>query len=158
MVSVVASETTSTVKPSFRKVYGETFLQEVYTRDEVMCDRHLLKGLVVHEDIVITLFVEELIRTTFYANILQLLTDVEATLQHATIHYIFEFNAHDGVAFTRLYMQKLNYEIQTAVHADTYAVFNVLAVNHKSIFCIILFLILEIRCKVTKKFAYVQEI
>ena len=123
-----------------------------------MSDRYLLEGLVIHEDVVLALFVKELVRTALNANILQLLTDVEAALQHTAVHYILKFHAHNRVALTRLHVQKLDYEIQTAVHADTYAVFNVLTVNHNAIFCIILLLNLKIRCKITKKFAYMQEI
>ena len=111
-------------------LYVHTLFEEIHTRDQVMADGHLLESLVVHEDIVLTLFVEELIRTALYAYILQLLTDIEATLQHATIHYIFEFNTHNSVALTRFDVQELNYEIQTAIHTDTYAVFDVLTVNH----------------------------
>ena len=114
-------------------IYYHTFLQEIYTRDQVMSDRYLLEGLVIHEDVVLALFVKELVRTALNANILQLLTDVEAALQHTAVHYILKFHAHNRVALTRLHVQKLDYEIQTAVHADTYAVFNVLTVNHKII-------------------------
>ena len=109
---------------------GHSLFQEIHTGNEVVSDRHLLEALVVHEDVVGTLFVKELIRAALYANILQLLSDIEAALQYAAIYYIFEFNTHNRVSFTRFYVQELDYEIQTAVHADTYAVFDVLTVDH----------------------------
>ena len=97
-----------------------------------MADRHLLESLLVHKDIVLTLFVEVLVWTTLNAYILEFLTDVEAALQYATINYIFELNTHNGVTLTWLNVQEVNYKIQTAVHADTYAVLYILRVNHKS--------------------------
>ena len=96
-----------------------------------MSNRNLLKGLVVHEDVIFTLLVEVLERTTLYAHILELLTNVETLLQYTTINYIFVLNAHKGVALARLYVKKLNYKIQTAVFAKTGSVFNVLCVDHK---------------------------
>jgi hypothetical protein len=80
----------------------------------------------VHEDIVLTLFVEVLIWTALYAYILEFLTDVETALQYATIYYIFELNTHNGVTFTWLNVQEVDYEIQTAIHADANTVLNVL--------------------------------
>jgi hypothetical protein len=80
----------------------------------------------VHEDIILTLFVEVLIWTALNANILEFLTDVEAALQNATIYYIFELNTHNGVTLTWLNVQEVDYKIQTAIHADAYAVLNVL--------------------------------
>ena len=99
-----------------------------------MSDGHLLESLVVHEDVILTFFVQILVRTALYAYILQFLTDVETALQNATVHYIFKFNTHNCVTLTRLHVEELNYEIQTAVHTDTYAVLNVLTVNHKIIY------------------------
>ena len=52
--------------------------------------------------------------------------DVEAALQNAAIYYIFELNTHDGVTFTWLNVQEVDYEIQTAIHADANTVLNVL--------------------------------
>lgn len=124
-------------------IYIESLFEEIDAGDEVVRDRHLLEGLVIHEDIILTFLIEELVRATLHAYILEFLTDIESALEHAAIHYIFEFNTHDGVTFSRLHMQELNYEIQTAVHADAYAVFNVLAVNHKIYFW-------KIRAKVVK--------
>ena len=110
----------------------KALFQEVNTCDKVVSDRYLLESLLVHEDIVLTLFVEVLIWTALYANILEFLTDIEATLQYATIYYIFEFHTHNGVTLSWLNVQEVNYEIQTAVHADTYTVLYILRVNHKS--------------------------
>ena len=104
----------------------KTLFEEVNASDEVVTDRHLLKSLLVHKDIVLTLFVEVLIWTALYAYILEFLTDVETALQNAAIYYIFELNTHDGVTFTWLNVQEVDYEIQTAIHADANTVLNVL--------------------------------
>ena len=111
-------------------IYVHSLFQEINTGDQIVRDGYLLESLVVHEDVVLALFVQELIRTALYADIFQFLTDVEAALQYAAIHYIFEFNTHNCVTLTRFNVKELNYEIQTAIHADTYAVFNVLTVDH----------------------------
>ena len=113
-------------------IANKTLFQELNTCDKVVTDRYLLESLLVHEDIILTLFVEELVWTALNANILKFLTNVEAALQYATINNIFEFNTHDGVTLSWLNVQEVNYKIQTAVHADTYAVLYVLRVNHKS--------------------------
>ena len=110
----------------------KALFQEVNTCDKVVSDRHLLESLLVHEDIVLTLFVEVLVWTALYAYILEFLTNVEAALQYATIYYIFKFHTHNGVTLSWLNVQEVNYEIQTAVHADTYTVIYILRVNHKS--------------------------
>ena len=116
---------------------NEALFEEINTCDKVVRDRHLLESLLVHEDVVLTLFVEVLVWTALNANILQFLTDVEAALQNATIYYIFELNTHNGVTLSWLNMQEVNYEIQTAVHTDTYTVLYILRVNHNSIVVII---------------------
>ena len=107
-------------------VANKTLFEEVNASDKVVTDRHLLKSLLVHEDIILTLFVEVLIWTALYAYILEFLTDVETALQNAAIYYIFELNTHDGVTFTWLNVQEVDYEIQTAIHADANTVLNVL--------------------------------
>jgi hypothetical protein len=112
---------------------NEALFEEVNTSDKVMTDRHLLESLLVHEDIILTLFVEELVWTTLYAYILEFLANVEAALQHAPVNYIFEFYTHDGVTLTWLNVQEVNYKIQTAVHADANTVLYVLRVNHNFI-------------------------
>ena len=114
-------------------VANKTLFEEVNASDKVVTDRYLLKSLLVHEDVILALFVEVLVWTALYANILQFLADIEATLQYTTINYIFEFYTHNGVTLSWLNVQEVNYKIQTAVHADTYAVLYVLRVNHNSI-------------------------
>ena len=107
-------------------VANKTLFEEVNTCDEVVTDRHLLKSLLVHEDIILTLFVEVLVWTALNAYILKFLTNVEAALQNATIYYIFELNTHNGVTLSWLNVQEVDYEIQTAIHADANTVLNVL--------------------------------
>jgi hypothetical protein len=107
-------------------VADKALFEEVNTCDEVVTDRHLLKSLLVHEDIILTLFVEVLVWTALNAYILKFLTNVEAALQNATIYYIFELNTHNGVTLSWLNVQEVDYEIQTAIHADANTVLNVL--------------------------------
>ena len=120
-------------------IAGHTLFEEIHTGDEVVGDGHLLESLVVHEDVVCSFFVEELVGAALNTYVLELLADIEAALQHAAVHYIFEFNTHNCVTLTRLNVEELNYEIQTAVHADAYAVFDVLTVNHKIIYYLIIY-------------------
>ena len=107
-------------------VNNKSLFQVIHTGDQVMGDRNLLVSLVVHEDVVLTLLVQELVRTTLYANIFQFLADIEAALQNATVNNVFELNAHNRVALAGFHMQKFDYEIQTAVHTDANAVLDVL--------------------------------
>ena len=91
-----------------------------------MSDRNLLIGFLIHEDVVITLFIEILVGATLYADILKFLTDIEAAFQNTAIDNILKFNTHNGVTFSGFYMQEFDYEIQTTVHTDAHAVLNVL--------------------------------
>jgi hypothetical protein len=105
---------------------NKTLFEEVNTCDKIVSNRHLLESLLVHKDVILTLFVEVLVWTALNANILEFLTNVETALQYAAINYIFELNTHNGVTLTWLNMQEVDYKIQTAIHADTYAILNVL--------------------------------
>ena len=93
-------------------------LHKVNTSDEIVSDRNLVVCLLVHEDIVLALLIEVLIRTTLYTNVLQLLADIEAALQNSAVNNILQLYAHESVALTRLYMEEVDDEEQLAVHTD----------------------------------------
>ena len=101
-------------------------LQEIYTIDQIGRNVDLLKGLVVHEDHIITILIKILIGTTLHAHILKLFADIEATLQNASVDHIFQRHVHDGVALTWLTVQKIDTEIELAIHADAGALLDVL--------------------------------
>ena len=93
-------------------------------------DRNLVVSFLVHEDIVASLLVEELIRATLHAYVFKFLADVEAAFDNVTINNVFQLSAHESVAFTWFYVKKFDAEIQLVVHTDTSSVLNVLSVNH----------------------------
>ena len=93
-------------------------LHEVNTSDEVARDWNLVVCLLVHEDIVLALLIEVLVRTTLYAYILELLADVEATLQNATVNNVLQLNAHESVTLAWFYVKEVDDEEQLAIHAD----------------------------------------
>ena len=106
------------------------FLHIVGASDKVLVDRNLLKSLVIHEHGIVAIHVEVLIGATLNAHVLELLTDIEAALQHASINDVFKFGAHKGVTLTGLYMQEFDTEIQIAIQADAGSVLDVLSINH----------------------------
>ena len=93
-------------------------LHEVNTSDEVARDWNLVVCLLVHEDIVLALLIEVLVRTTLYAYILELLADVEATLQNATVNNVLQLNSHESVTLAWFYVKEVDDEEQLAIHAD----------------------------------------
>ena len=95
-----------------------------------MGDGHLVERLLVHEDVVFSFFIEELVGTAFYTDIFQLFTDVEAAFQYVAVYYVFQFRTHESISLPGFYMQEVDAEIQFAVHADACADFNVLGINH----------------------------
>ena len=110
--------------------YHVAFFHEIAAGHELLVDRNLLESLLVHEDIIATVGIEILIGTTLYANVFEFLADIEATLEHAAVDHVLKFGAHEGVAFTGLYVEELHAEVQAPVHADAGAVLDVLCVNH----------------------------
>jgi hypothetical protein len=107
-----------------------TFLHELHTCDLILGNRDLLESLVVHEDVVLTLLVEVLVGTTLYAYILELLTDIETTLQNVTINNVLECGTHEGVTLTGLYVKEIDTEVQLTIHADAGTFLDVLSINH----------------------------
>ena len=95
-----------------------------------MGDGNLVKSLLVHELVVVTVMIEVLVGTTFYTHVFQFLTDVETAFQNVTVHHVFQLSAHESITFSRLYMQEVDTEIQLAVHTDASSDFNVLGINH----------------------------
>lgn len=112
------------------------FLHEINAGDEVLGDGNLIVSLLIHEDIVLSFHVKELIGTALHAYILKCLTDVEALFEYTAAHYILERGAHDGVALTGLHMEKVNAEVELAIHTDAGALLDVLRFNHE---CLIMF-------------------
>ena len=90
----------------------------------------LVESLVVHEDVVLTLHVEVLMGTTLYANVLELLTDIETTLQYVTVNYVLQSGTHEGVTLTGLYVKEIDTEVQLTIHADAGTFLDVLSINH----------------------------
>lgn len=109
---------------------GVAFLHKGRAGDELLVDRNLLESLVVHEDVVAALAVEELVGTTLYAHVFELFTNVETALEHTAVYNVFQLGTHECVTLSRLHVEKLHAEVQTAIHADAGAVLNVLSVNH----------------------------
>ena len=102
------------------------FLHEVDTVDLVFGNGNLLKGLVVHENVVLAFHVEVLVGTTLYTYVFKLLTDVETALKHVAGDNVLQGCAHDGVTLSRLHMQEVDAEIELAIHADARALLDVL--------------------------------
>ena len=69
-----------------------TFEQEVNPVNQIVSDRVLVECFLVHEDIIFSFFIQKLVRTTFYAYIFQLFTDVETAFKNVTADYIFQFS------------------------------------------------------------------
>ena len=107
-------------------IHDLTLLHEIHTVDQVLVNDDVIVSLLIHEVIVLTLFVGELIGATLYAYILQLLTDVETTLDLAAFHYIFQGRTHDRITFTRLNVKEIYAEIQFAIQTDACTFLNVL--------------------------------
>ena len=95
-----------------------------------MGDGNLVESFLVHKLVVVTVVIEILVRTAFYAYVFQLFTDVEAAFQHIAVDYIFQLGTHESITFSRLHMQEVDAEIKLAVHADASSDFNVLGINH----------------------------
>ena len=110
--------------------YSVTLFHECCAGNELLADGNLLESFVVHENVIATVGIEILIRTTFHSHILKLLADIEATFQNAAINHILKLGAHESVTLAGLYVKELHTEVKTAIHADTCAVFDVLSVNH----------------------------
>ena len=106
--------------------YILAFLHELDACNLVGWDIDLLKGLVVHEHVVLTLSIEVLIGTALYANVFELLADIESLLDYTAIDYVLEGNVHDSVAFAWFAMEEIDAEIQLAIHANAYAFLDVL--------------------------------
>jgi hypothetical protein len=68
--------------------------------------------------------------TTLYANVFELVADVEATLQYVTINYVVECGTHEGVTLTGLYMKEIDTEVQLTIHTDAGTFLDVLSINH----------------------------
>lgn len=112
--------------------HSVAFLHKCSAGNEFLVDGNLLKGFIVHENVIATISIEVLEGTTLYAHIFKFFTDIEAALKHAAVNHVFELGAHESVAFTGLNVEELHAEVQAAIHADASAVLNVLSVNHKN--------------------------
>ncbi len=93
---------------------------------QLVVDGNLLEGLLVHEDAARLVLIQVLIGAALNDHVLQLLTDVEATLQHATVTYVLQLDDHDGVALTGFAVLEVNAHPNGAVHANGGAFLNVL--------------------------------
>ncbi len=106
------------------------FLHESGAGDELFLDRNLLESLVVHEDIVVAVGIEILERAALHSYVFEFLADIEAAFEYAAVDNVLELSAHESVAFAGLYVEEFYTEVETAVHADAGAVFDVLSVDH----------------------------
>ena len=111
-------------------------LHECRSCHEFLVDGNLLESLIVHEDVVAAVGVEILIGAAFNTHVLKFLADVEAAFEYAAVNYVFKFRTHESVALAWFYVKELHNEIETAVHADACAVFDVLSVDHMLSYCI----------------------
>ena len=101
-------------------------LHEVNASHEVLGNGSLVVGLLVHEDIVLTVFVEELIGTTLQTNVIKFETYLESAVEHATVGHVLQLCVHNGVTLTRLAMLELDANPNASVHADGSTLLNVL--------------------------------
>ena len=111
-------------------IHHLAFQQEVHTVDEVVGNGDLVKSLLVHKLVVVAVMVEVLVGAAFHAHVFQLLADVEAALQHVSVHHVLQLGAHKRITLSRLYMQEVDAKVQLAIHADASSDFNVLGINH----------------------------
>ena len=91
-----------------------------------MCDRNLVVCLLIHEDVVVALFVKILVWAALHAYVFKFLTDVEPALKHTSVDNVLQFHAHECVSLSGLHVQEFDDEEQLAVHADAGSVLNVL--------------------------------
>ena len=85
-------------------VYYHSFEQEVNTVDEVVGYGNLVKSLLVHELVVVTVMIELLVGTTFYTHVFQFLTDVETTFQNVAVHHVFQLGTHEGITLSLIHI------------------------------------------------------
>lgn len=91
--------------------YDVAFFHKVGAGNESFVDRNLLECLLVHEDVVATFAVEELIGTMLDAYVFKLFADVEAAFEHTAVNHVLELRAHERVALAGLHMKEFDYEI-----------------------------------------------
>jgi hypothetical protein len=106
--------------------YDIAFLHVFHTAYEVGRNRSLVECLLIHEYIIIALFVEVLVWTALDAYILEALTDVESALENTSVSYVLKLNVHDCVAFARLAMLEVDAYPDASVHTDSYTLLDVL--------------------------------
>ena len=106
--------------------YDITLLHILMTDNELVIDGNLLKCLLIHENTTALVFIKILIGTTLNDDVLQFLTDVEATLQNATIGNVLHLDNHNCVTLTWLSVLEIDAHPNTTVHANSGAFLNVL--------------------------------
>ena len=94
--------------------------------NELRSDRSLVVCLLVHEDVVLTFLIKVLVWATSDLNLLELLTDVEATLKYATVGYVLQLDDHDCVTLTWLAVLEIDAHPDATVHTNCYTLLNVL--------------------------------
>ena len=62
----------------------DVYKRQVHTVNQVVGDGNLVERFLVHKLVVVTIVIEILVRTAFYAYVFQLFTDVEACLLYTS--------------------------------------------------------------------------
>ena len=75
----------STISCVRNNLHNVALLHVLVTDYELVVDGDLLECLLIHEDTTRLVLIEILVRTTLNDNVLELLTNVETTLQYATV-------------------------------------------------------------------------
>ena len=101
-------------------------LHILMTDYELVVNGNLLEGLLIHEDTTRLVFIKILIGTTLDDYVFQFLTDVEATLQYATVGNVLHLDDHNCVTLTWLAVLKIDAHPNAAVHTNGGAFLNVL--------------------------------
>ncbi len=64
----------------------------------------MVESFLVHEDIVITLAVKELVGAAFHTYVFEFLADIEAAFEHTAVYHVFQLGTHESVALARFHV------------------------------------------------------
>src|SRR5574344_901426 len=107
-------------------IHDVTFFHEVNTCNQIFGDRHLLISLLVHEYIASRVLIQVLVRTAFDAYIFQFESNLERTVEDTACGYALQLGAHNRIALSWFYVQKLYANVNLTIKTDTCPVFDLL--------------------------------
>ena len=106
--------------------YHIAFLHILNTNHEVVGDRYLLIGLLVHEDAACLVFIQILIRAMLNHHVFEFESNLEGAVKHATVGHVLQFGVHNSVAFAWFSVLEVDAHPDATVHADACTFFDVL--------------------------------